>query len=85
MLRYDIQQNQWLIASLALGLAVLATFVLGYIALWRRRDSDDRYADTAASDQGFAWAPWVLVVIWASTLVWGLIYMLMTAAYPPNW
>jgi hypothetical protein len=90
MFRYYVQQNQWLIASLALGLAVLALFVLSYVALWRERD--EQPAEGGVGPGGnrpgrwlAKWTPWALLIIWLGSLAWGAIYTYMQAANPPNW
>jgi hypothetical protein len=90
MFRLDILQNQWLILSLAGGLAAVLVVVLGYIALWRPRDLPPTSATTpgAATDgpaararRGFV--PWVLTVSIVALLAWAVAYTVMMIFIPP--
>jgi uncharacterized iron-regulated membrane protein len=84
MLQYSVVQNQWLILALFGGFALVLVSVLGYLALWRRRRPE---AEGAAPFGRWlrSYLPWVLVVTYAATLVYAVVYVVLRAANPPNW
>jgi len=87
MFELHVMQNQWLMLALIGGLAVMLVFILGYPALWRRREPPTREADESRS--AFDWfrsfMPWILVIVWAATLVYSVVYVIRMALHPPNW
>jgi heme A synthase len=78
MFRLDVLQNQWLIVAMAGGTALVLVLVLAYLAVWRG-------ARGGAEGEGPRRVPWLLILIYAVTLVYALIYVAMAALDPPTW
>lgn len=87
MLRLNILQNQWLFLALAGGLGVLLMVVLGYVALWRRREEPPSVpggpGSPSAGSAGYF--PMVMIVLIVGLAIWGIVYTLMAVMNPPNW
>ena len=85
MLRFDVLQDQWLILALVGGSALVLAVVLSYLALWRGRGgAEESEADTPAPAE-HGRMPWILILIYAATVVFAIIYVLARAVEPPNW
>ena len=91
MFRLDVLQNQWLILALIGGSALVLTFILAYLAIWRQREGDGLGTVEHANEAQGVWAwlrsfvPWVLIVIVVALFVWGVAYVIWAGANPPNW
>jgi heme A synthase len=78
MFRLDVLQNQWLIVAMAGGTALILVIVLAYLAVWRgARGGTDGDRPRRM--------PWVLILLYAVTIVYAIIYVAMAALDPPTW
>ncbi len=87
MFQLYVMQNQWLMLALIGGTALLLIFLLGYPALWRRREP---MTEKGMEKQSLlAWfrsfMPWVLVVLYGVTIAYAVVYVIRMAGHPPNW
>jgi F0F1-type ATP synthase assembly protein I len=83
MLRFDVLQNQWLILALVGGSALVLAVVLSYLALWRGQGGAEEADAEAPAEHGRM--PWILVLVYAATVLFGILYVLARAVEPPNW
>lgn len=84
MVQYTVLQNKWLMVAMFGGFALVLVTVLGYMALWRRRQPETEGAATFAQWLR-SYAPYVLIVSYVAAALFSIIYVLMRAAHPPNW
>jgi hypothetical protein len=82
MFRLDVLQNQWLILALVGGLGLVFLVILLYRALWP--GCREARAD-AAPPPGHGRIPWFLIVVWVGMVVYGILYVIRQAMYPPTW
>ena len=75
MLRLDVLQGQWLIFALLGGAAVLFATILLFVALWRPRDEAARRS----------FVPWLIILLFASTLLFAAVYVTRAILQAPNW
>jgi hypothetical protein len=80
----NVLQNQWLMLALLGGVAMVLIIALAYAAIWRPRHAGDKALPADAAPKKGA-LPWLLVLVYVTLLVWGVIYTLRMVAQPPNW
>jgi len=83
MLHLEYLQNQWLMLSLLLGLALVLLLAAAYMAFWRRREEGE--GEAAAGPKRRVRLPWFMAVIFVGITLWGVIYTVWMVFYPPNW
>ena len=81
MIRLDIFQDQWLALALAGGVVLVLAIVLVCVETWSagRRTADPGPAPKSGR------MPWFMILVYAATAVFALIYVTMRALAPPNW
>jgi hypothetical protein len=84
VVQYTVLQNEWLLLAILGGFALVLVSVLGYMALWRRRQPEVEGAVTFGRWLR-SYAPYVLIVTYIGAVVFSIVYVLMRAANPPNW
>ncbi len=82
MMRLDIFQNQWLALALAGGVVLVLAIVLVCVETW---GAGNRTAAPAQPAPETRRMPWFMILIYAATAVFALIYVAMRALAPPNW
>ena len=85
MLHLEYLQNQWLMLSLLLGSALVLLLAAAYMAFWRPREESPGEGGAAAGPKRRVRMPWFLTVIFVGITLWGVIYTVWMAFYPPNW
>ena len=85
MLQFDLLQNQWIMLALLGGFSLVLVSVLGYLAMWRRREPEAEEAPPSFGRWLRLHLPWLLVVTYAGTVVFAIVYVLLRARTPPNW
>ena len=89
MFQLDVLQNQWVALSLFGGVALVLVMILSYLALWRARGGESGTQGTAGEPaspaRGRPRLPWVLILVYAATVVFAIVYVALRAANPPNW
>jgi hypothetical protein len=78
MLRLDILQDQWLILALGGGLELVLAVIVAYLGYWRTPSDQAEAADRRP-------VPWVLILVYAATPVFAIVYLIFRAMNPPNW
>ncbi len=71
MFRIDLLQNQWLWASLAVGLVLVFATALAYLGWWK------------ATKPGRV--PWIIGLTYVAMLVFMVAYTIWKSVAPPNW
>ncbi len=71
MFRIDLLQNQWLWASLAIGLVLVLATALAYLAWWRSPKPSR--------------VPWILGLTYIALVIFTVAYTLWKSVRPPNW
>ena len=90
MLEWNVLQYRWLINAVLGALALVLAVVLAYMAIWQQRyDPAARVEQAAGQQTRLAWIssflPWVLILTYLGSLIYGIIYTAARAVYPPNW
>jgi hypothetical protein len=75
MFRLSVLQDQRLILALGGGMALLTLIILAYVTYWRAPEQSSQHRRV----------PWVLFVVYVAMGLFGVIYTLIMALYPPNW
>jgi len=86
-----VRQNQWIVATLMAGAALVLLFGLTYWAMWRPREEESRgegiHIDSIRTF--FRWTlsfmPWVLVLLIVGTVAYTVIHVVLAANTSPNW
>ncbi len=79
----NILQNRWLILAFFGGLSLILAVVLAYMAYYRPRPAGGQ--EQAPPPAWWRLMPWVLVLIAAGVIIWGLLYTYAWSVTPPNW
>lgn len=92
MLYLYVQQNQWIVTTLLVGVALMLIFCLTYQAMWHPRGTERKSGETAAAKrpQGFfpwllSFVPWVIILIVLGTVTFTIATVASKACRPPNW
>jgi hypothetical protein len=85
MFRFDIVQNQWLLLALTGGIAALILFVLSYLGTCRPRQKALDEHQTQSWKEVWRFMPWFLIVSYAATVAFMLVYSFYFVKHPPNW
>lgn len=90
MLDYEIFRHNWIFFGLGFGLILMIFTVLSYMAIWRERGAEKEARLEIVDFRSFAkWFfvtfPWVLILTFAATWAFALIYPFVVAVRPPNW
>ena len=87
MFRLDVLQNQWLLLALGVGLVLVLCVGLFYLTLWKPRL--DPLVASSAKPPVLKWIasflPALLIVVYASIVVFIVVYTLAMVRHPPNW
>ncbi len=83
MLQLNLLQNQYIMLAFFGGIALVLLSALGYLAMWRTRETEGAGPALGGSRRGYM--PWVLLVTYAASLIYAVVYVLMRAQTPPNW
>jgi uncharacterized BrkB/YihY/UPF0761 family membrane protein len=76
-------QNLWMLMALLGGLALLLCVTLGYSAMWTERPAGDRLPSRHGGL--LRRVPWLLIVIYAASVVFSIAYVVAKSLRPPNW
>ena len=82
MFRLSVLQNQWLIMALAGGLILMLAVALTYIMMWRpRKETGEVITDVRSL---FSLLPLILIILFICILIYGIMYVIILSANPPN-
>jgi uncharacterized BrkB/YihY/UPF0761 family membrane protein len=83
MIRLSLFQNLWLLMALLGAVALLLAVVLGYLALWQKRQAGGEAPSRRLN--ALRHVPWVLLVLYAAAACYSLAYVIVRGLHPPNW
>ncbi len=89
MLKLYVLQNRQLTVALGVGLALVLSFFLAYLAMKRPRNPPTYQHDEAPGPfswrQVWSYMPWILILVYAATFVYSLIDITWKSMHPPNY
>ena len=91
MLHLYVLQNQWIIMSLLVGVALVLAMCLTYQAMWLPRRIEEQSEEIKVKDvkSFFIWLtrflPWILVLVIVATTAFTILKVIENAQIPPNW
>jgi Na+/melibiose symporter-like transporter len=91
MLNLYVQQNQWIVATLLSGVALMLLFCLSYSAMWRPRDEEKKSETIKATGMRtffisfMSIVPWVLILLAMASASYTVVSLILRTCYPPNW
>ncbi len=90
MFNFEIYRQHWIFFALFLGVILVLTMVLSYLAMWRERGVEKETQVSITDIRTFLiWFqrafPWVLILTIAGTWLLAILYPLMKSVNPPNW
>lgn len=92
MLYLYVRQNQWIVATLLAGTAVMILLCLIYHDMWRARGEESVKANTikitgvASLLRWLAsFVPWAVMLVVGGSVVYTILHVLAAATRPPNW
>ena len=82
MFRLSVLQNQWLIMALMGGLILAFAVAMTYIMMWRpRKETGEVITDVRSL---FSLLPLILIILFICILIYGIMYVIILSANPPN-
>ena len=92
MLYTYVQQNQWIVLALMVGLGLMLIFWLAYLAMWRPREDESIKAHViriTGIRSFFRWLltffPWILIVLVIISILYTLAHTTAAIIAVPNW
>jgi ABC-type multidrug transport system permease subunit len=91
MLYLYVQQNQWIVTTLLVGVALMLLFCLTYHAMWHPRGVEQKSEQIKVKGpmSFLAWlltfVPWVIVLVVVGSVLFTIATVISKAARPPNW
>lgn len=91
MLYLYVQQHQWIVIALLVGVALMLLFCLTYHAMWLPRGVEGKSEKIKVKDvtSFFAWItsffPWVLILLVLASVSFTIVTVLAKTGRPPNW
>ena len=87
-----VQQNQWIVVALLVGMVLTMLMCLTYWDMWRPRRMESKRAQPMPITgilSFLRWiptfAPWVLILVVAGTTLYTIAQLYMATTAPPNW
>jgi hypothetical protein len=86
MYRLDVLQAEQILIALGAGLVLTLALTLGYRMMWGPRASEDPAAEPATGWRSVLdYTPWLLVLLYAGILAYGIVATVATYLNPPNY
>jgi uncharacterized membrane protein len=87
MLQIHVMQNQWLMLASAIGLAVLAGWVMSFVMMWKPRVKEgEKPGETVRGWlTDYSAFPWVVILTIVGTTVFAIVFTVAKIIHPPNW
>jgi hypothetical protein len=89
MLNLSVLQNRQMILTLGTGLLLVLAFFLSYLPMKRARHPDRYQSEVMPGPstwrEVWGYIPWMLVLVYAGTLVYSVIDLLWKSMHPPNY
>jgi len=91
MLNLYVQQHQWIVATLLVGVALMLLFWLTYAALWLPREEDDTRERTEVKGGAslmkslLSVVPLVLILLAVASASFTIVTLVARSCKPPNW
>jgi ABC-type Fe3+-siderophore transport system permease subunit len=89
MFNLYVHQNRQVILAVGVGLVLVLSFFLSYLAMKRAR-CPERY-QSSESPGPFTWRevwsymPWMLILVYVGTVVYSIIDLAWKSMHPPNY
>ena len=91
MLNLYVQQHQWIVITLLIGVSLVLVFCLTYSAMWRPRGEEVKSETVkikgpASLIKSFlSVVPWVLILLVLASASFTVATLFTKACHPPNW
>jgi Na+/proline symporter len=91
MLYLYVQQNQWIVITLLVGVALMLLFCLTYQSMWHPRRVEEKSEQIRITGPAsfFAWllsfVPWVIILAVLGCVLFTLATVVSKSRNPPNW
>ncbi len=87
ILPHNIERYRYAFTAVALGLALMMLFLLGYVTFWRPRSEElsDETRQTPAWRLVLYMVPWAIIMVFGADYVFETVETVFRALYPPNW
>jgi multisubunit Na+/H+ antiporter MnhB subunit len=90
-LELELFRRQWIILAFIIGVVLVASTILSYLAMWQTRTREEERARIPITNlKGFwmwfrATFPWLLILTIVASIVLGIFYPILKSIKPPNW
>lgn len=86
-----VLQNQWIVATLLAGIALMLLFCLTYSAMWRPKEEEKKAEETKVKGAGsflrafIAVVPWTIILVSLASAAYTITSLVLRSLMPPNW
>lgn len=86
-----VLQNQWIVATLLVGIGLVLLCALTYQALWHPRGVEEKSEEIKITGPGsfmtwlLSFVPWVIILIVAGCTAFTIATVVSKSFSPPNW
>jgi hypothetical protein len=89
MLNLYVLQNRQVILALGTGLLLVLAFFLSYLPMKRVRRPEPYQSEESPGPftwrQVWSYIPWILILVYAGTLVYSILDLTWKSMHPPNY
>jgi hypothetical protein len=91
MLYLYVQQNQWIVTTLLVGVALMLLFCLAYQAMWHPRGVEEKSEQIKITGPVsfmtwlLSFVPWILILIVSGCVFFTIATIVAKSCSPPNW